>query len=1024
MSFLNFSNRATTSIVALLFTSVAAFSIENDRDEQEKRGGKPGREESWQIEQRQKWFEESRGLRQQKNASELRRESVRKMREENKRVQNKFAMAGETWSEMGPSAMQMGSWSMGRVSGRLNAITPHPSNENIVYVASAAGGVWKTTDGGGSWTPLMDQVGSLPSGAVHLQSDDPNKVWVGTGDKNGGGCAGYFGQGVFYSADGGANWSARNGSGSQTMPLSIVNSVVTQPTNGNVVLAGGYGNCDSNGTLSNAGIFRSTDAGTSWTKVLTGRVEDMVFVPNSSTVYATVETVGVHKSTDGGATWTKISNGMTVGTGRMRIAMAPSNSNILYVLMGSSLYRTTDAGATWSLRNSSACEGQCTYNQAISVHPTNSDTILVGSIRYARSTNGGTSLTYLTGQWGSGQKVHQDTHVLMYSKSNGNRFWVGSDGGIWRSDDGGTNYVNMNANLNITQFYDVAIDVNDPTKIFGGAQDNSSSGRTSSKVWNLTFASGDGFMNVVDPSNNATVLQTSYPNGSLPYIVRSMQGGAPDTFSQLSNSGLQSSSNFPWVTPLAAAGSKVWVASDRVYFGTTSASSFSWTAIGSTLGSAVSVITPVQNGSSYPIYVGTSGGRIYFSSNGAISGATLTDVTGNYPGGRVSDIAFDKSNTQRVFVTRGNFGGSRLYRSSNGGSSWTGVGAGLPSVPANAVALDPANVNRVFVGTDIGMYVSEDGGDNFVPFNNGMPLGNVITDLEVLASPYTLVAGTYGRGAWKMDLSGGGNVPPTANFNFSVAGLTVNFSDISTDADGTITARNWNFGDGTTSTATNPSRTYTAAGTYNVTLTVTDNANASSVITKSVSVGSNVPPTANFNFAVSGLTATFTDTSTDSDGSISARAWNFGDGGTSTETNPSRTYAAAGTYNVTLQVTDNAGATATSNKSVTVVSSGCTGTSVNGSFSGASGQTQIHPNGSWYQSTVSGSHKACLSGPAGTDFDLYLDKWNGSGWSNVAKSEGETSVENINYTGTAGYYRYRVINYSGTGAYTLTYSKP
>ncbi|TDR43926.1 PKD repeat protein [Tahibacter aquaticus] len=176
--------------------------------------------------------------------------------------------------------------------------------------------------------------------------------------------------------------------------------------------------------------------------------------------------------------------------------------------------------------------------------------------------------------------------------------------------------------------------------------------------------------------------------------------------------------------------------------------------------------------------------------------------------------------------------------------------------------------------------------------------------------------------------AGGGNVPPIANFSQTTANLTVTFADASSDADGTIASRLWNFGDGTTSTATSPVKTYTASGTYSVSLSVTDNSGATNTVTKSIGVGTpaNIAPTANFSFMTNGLVATFTDSSSDSDGSIVARAWSFGDGTTSSATNPGKTYSAAGTYTVSLTVTDNAGATHTKTAPVTLVSSGCGGT--------------------------------------------------------------------------------------------------
>lgn len=1064
--------------------------------------------EGWRIEQRQKWADSVRGLNTEPNAKQQREQEVKSLRTKSLQRSMIATAAGETWTEMGPSAMNMAGWAFGRVSGRNNAITVDPSDDNIVYFGSASGGVWKTTNGGTSWTPVFDQVGTLPIGAITIDPNDRNRVWVGTGDKNQGCLGAYLGQGVSLSTDGGASWVQKNGSGSNTMPLSIVNTIAISSTSSNQVLAGGFGSCDANGSLANGGVFRSADGGANWTRVLTGKVEDMMFVPGTNTVFASVQGTGVYKSTDGGATWANSSTGIAAAAGRMRLAMAPSNTQVLYALNGSKLFKTTNGGTSWTTVNSSACEGQCTYNQAIAVNPSDPNKILVGSIRHAISTNGGTTLTYQTASWGTGQKVHQDTHVLTWSKNNTNRFWVGTDGGIWRSDDGGTNYVNMNSNLNVTMFYDVAVDFSSGDRMFGGAQDNSSSGRTTSNLWGLTYASGDGFMNAIDPSNPNVVLQTSYPNG-YPSIVRSTTGGASGSFNDLPTTGITSSSYFPWVTPLATAGSKVWTASDVVYVGTTSASSFSWSSLSGNLGGEPTVVVPKQNGSSYILYVGTAAGKVFYSSNAGVAGAALTNVTGNLGTGRVSDIAIDPNNNSRVFVTRSNFSGAHLYRSTTGGNTWSAVGVGLPAVPAHTVAIDPLNTQRIFVGTDIGAYESNDGGDNFVPFNTGLPLGVIVQDLEISASPHVMVAATYGRGAWKVTLSGSSNQAPVAGFNSSVnllnvnftststdadgtiasyawnfgdsttsnvqnpshayaaagtynvaltvtddkgatnttskavtvvaanqapvanftssaTGLTVNFTDSSTDADGTIASRSWNFGDSTSSSATNPSHAYAAAGTYNVSLTVTDDKGATNTTTKAVTVtaAANKPPVANFSATTSALTANFTDSSSDPDGTVASRLWNFGDSSTSTATNPSRTYAAAGTYTVNLTVTDNQGATNSVSKSVTVSTSACTGSTINGNFTGATGQSQIQPGGSFYQSTVTGTHKVCLSGPAGTDFDIYLDKWNGSTWAQVALSETSSSTESITYSGTAGYYRYRVVNYAGTGSYTMIYSKP
>ena len=189
-----------------------------------------------------------------------------------------------------------------------------------------------------------------------------------------------------------------------------------------------------------------------------------------------------------------------------------------------------------------------------------------------------------------------------------------------------------------------------------------------------------------------------------------------------------------------------------------------------------------------------------------------------------------------MFVTRGAFNLSRLYRSTTGGTTWTAVGAGLPNVPANAVAIDPLEPTRVFVGTDVGVYESMDGGDNFLPFSAGLPLGLVVTDLEVDDAPHVLVAGTYGRGAFRVNLELTPNQAPRALFEVKVGVRFVTFQDRSTDADGVIASRLWSFGDGTTSVEVNPIKAYDAPGTYTIALTVTDDDGASTTVTKPITV--------------------------------------------------------------------------------------------------------------------------------------------------------------------------------------------
>ncbi|HEV7490475.1 MAG TPA: hypothetical protein VGO25_06685, partial [Rhodanobacteraceae bacterium] len=372
--------------------------------------------------------------------------------------------------------------------------------------------------------------------------------------------------------------------------------------------------------------------------------------------------------------------------------------------------------------------------------------------------DGGTTLTILTAGWGSQQAVHQDTHIVRYSRNDGMRFWIGSDGGLWRSDDGGGSFSNLNANLEITQFYDVALDPNDPDRVYGGAQDNSSSLRDGDDLWSVTEVTGDGFMNAVDAHDPDRVFQTSYPNGGAMVILSTSQG-APNTFQWISQSGQNASDPFPWVTPLVTGSGSVFVASNRVYRAAIidNANAYSWTPISDSLtgnGSAsISVLTTAEDtvNAALRIYAGTSNGKIATTADALATAPVWTDITGSFPMANVSDIAIDPNDLTRVFATRGVFPAPHLLLSLDG-ADWVAVGAGLPSIPANSVAIDPLDSNRIFVGTDIGVYQSTDGGNTFTPFMTGLPLGMVVTDLEVAAVPHTLVAATYGRGAWKIAL--------------------------------------------------------------------------------------------------------------------------------------------------------------------------------------------------------------------------------------------------------------------------------
>ena len=727
--------------------------------------GDQSRGEEVQIKERERWFVASRGLRTVARPDLLRAEAVADLARRQRERADELQGTGQVWEAMGPFTMTMLSWAMGPVAGRVVSLAVDPADENVLFIGTASGGLWKTVDGGTNWESIFEDVGTMSVGAVALEPGNSDVVWAGTGERQSS-CASYFGLGIFKSTDGGDTFAARNGTAPNTLDLSYVNSIAVHPASPDTLLVSGEAFCLPDGTRVGGGVFKTTDGGLTWRRVKTGTGSDVLYDPaNPSIVYLSVGLEGVYKSGDGGETWTNINAGVVTPAARMRLAMATSDPQILYSLGSDDfLYKTVNGGLLWTLQNSNACEGQCTYNLTLDIHATDPTQILVGTIRFHESANSGITLTPMTTTWGSGQTVHQDIHVVRYSRVSPTRFWVAGDGGIWRTDTGGFNYVNLNSNLLLTQFYDVAVDPTDPTRLFGGAQDNSSSARISGQQWNVTVVTGDGFMNAIDPAQPLRVLQTSYPQSNTPSVYRSTNGGNPNSFARLATIGIAPGEPFPWVTPLNMLANQIFVASHSVYRGDAGqpTSSFTWQKISPMIGSgqAASVITfhPPRTGN-YPgidtgwgAYVGTSGGAIGKGMGVNEQFPGWKDVTGNYPGGWVGDIAVDPVDSDRVYVARSAFNLSRLYRSTTGGGTWVPVGAGLPNVPANAVAVDPTDGRRVFVGTDIGVYESADYGATFAPFSQGFPLGVVVTDLEINANPYFLVAGTYGRGAYKVDL--------------------------------------------------------------------------------------------------------------------------------------------------------------------------------------------------------------------------------------------------------------------------------
>jgi hypothetical protein len=650
------------------------------------------------------------------------------------------------WTALGPLNYTNGNSGYNGGLGRVNVVAFHPSNANIIYIGVPAGGVWKTTDGGATWSPMSDALASIGVSGIAVDHANPNTVYILTGDGDG---ADTYSIGVMKSTDGGATWSTTG------LTWGVTNFVrgyklLMHPTNSNIMLA-----------VTNAGIYRTNDGWSTWTNVQGGSFRDIEFKPGSpSTVYA-VSTNTFYRSTDTGATWSVTGTGLPANENRIALAVTPANSNYVYYLAGPGgatgsgtfrgLYRSTDSGSTFSTMsttpnilgsdvNGGGTGDQSWYDLALAVNPSDANNTITGGVNVWRSTNGGSSHT-LSAYWyspGASQYVHADIHDLAYNPLD-NKLYCGSDGGISVSSDHGVTWTNIWNGLQIMQFYKISgVEANE-NLLVTGTQDNGSNLYSGSTTIQHILG-GDGMDNMIDYNNNNN-LYYSFQNGGL---QRSTNGGV--TSAGIKPGGATGS----WVTPYAMDSSNpsiIYGGYNDVYRSTNMGSS--WTNLGSDGRGALAV--GINDGSR--IYA-SNGNVIQTSAN---TGGSWTTVTGPWPGGlTITSIAVDPADASRVWITLSGYtAGQKVYESTNAGSSWTNISGSLPNVPALSIAYENTGgtpMDAIYIGMAVGVYYRSDV-TSWTLYNTGLP--NVpIYDLEINHTNGKLRAGTFGRGLWETPLFG------------------------------------------------------------------------------------------------------------------------------------------------------------------------------------------------------------------------------------------------------------------------------
>lgn len=666
------------------------------------------------------------------------------------------------WTQLGPNAIPRGqTYGPGRVlvTGRVTAIAIDPTDRDRLYVGAAQGGVWRSTDRGRHWAAMTDNAPSLAMGALAIDPNDHLTVYAGTGEANFAQDS-YYGAGILKSTDGGTTWTQLGAA--SFVGLRIARIAVTPGTPTRVFAATG------------GGLYRSTDAGTTWTRMggtpLTAAT-DVTIDPNTpATVVASFWGGAIYRSTNAGAvtpTWTQLGGGLpTSNVTRVALGRAPSNPLVLFALTAGpwdpdpslaylvdGLYRSTDGGTTWTgiPLPGGNIGGQGFYNLNVAVDPTTPDIVYLSGISLWKGIR-----NTATGAWSFtdvGTGYHPDNHAFAFDPTDHQTIYAGSDGGIYRSTNGGNTWDDsINRDLCLTQFEFIAQHPTSDAVVLGGTQDNGTEEFRNSPVF-YHSDDGDGGFCLIDQNQPRNFLSTYYSNSPKRSTQAGRFGSWIDVSAGIAGDGL-------FYPPLAADQTN----QNNVAFGT---DQINLDAAQGTGGWPTQVALPglvanefvsaVCYASSSLIYAGTTNGKVFrlVKTGGAWTATAIQAAP--LPSRFIWDIATRPGAPDTIFLVMAGFGVAHVWRGAVGaaGTTWTdasGSGGGrLPDIPANALVIDPIAADTMYVATDVAVFRTTDAGATWAAFSEGLP-NCAVFDLQLHEPSRLLRAATHGRGLWERQL--------------------------------------------------------------------------------------------------------------------------------------------------------------------------------------------------------------------------------------------------------------------------------
>ena len=713
------------------------------------------------------------------------------------------------WNPLGPAPIPINSTVS--YSGRVSAIAVHPTNPNIVYVGTAQGGLYRTLNGGGTWTPLMDGALTIAIGAVAISPSDPTTVFVGTGEAAlcGSGC--FIGVGLYRITNADTNPVLsgplnKDASNADIFTGRAISEIIVHPTDPNIVFAAstsgvaGIGQGTTGLTVPPAGLYRTSNAMSAspvfeklaiqGTLASSRSITDIGVEPGNPNrmvvgVIGAGGDGGVYLSTNALAaapTWTRtLTTGDGSSLGRTEFAVNSVGGVVtVYAATGTNsgtLYKSVDGGAVFAQSGAQTgfCSTQCFYDIAVAVDPNDANKVYLGgspTLVFGRSTNGAT-----TAFTNSSTGLHVDTQAFALAPSDSNIMYFGSDGGIWRTTNVGAAgaipwTALSNSTFSATQFMGLSLHPLDRHYMIGGTQDNGTEYLAPNGTTWVNSDGGDGGFAYID--KNATtatdvVSYHTYFNQTTTQVgferALTTEANGDPTWSTFqgcrngtSNNGILCSDAVLFYAPLVGGPGNpntIYYGSNRLYRSDnrgTLMTQVSQQLPGS--GERVSAITIAPQDDNVRL-VGSTLGRVYLST---LAGATtMTDVTGPIPARYIARFAIDPVNANIAYVALNGFGvpNQHVWKTTNllsGAPTWTASGTGIPDTPTNTLAIDPVNPQVIFAGTDIGVFRSANGGASWEPFSDGLPRVAVF-GMEIQPVHRILKIATHGRGIWEKNLN-------------------------------------------------------------------------------------------------------------------------------------------------------------------------------------------------------------------------------------------------------------------------------